>query len=74
MQRDMSGVDTTDGSSTWHGSAKDVDAVKASHDSEKLPMQTITIIGLDIAKSFSRFPALMLTARWSVVSQENRLL
>jgi len=37
-------------------------------------MQTITIIGLDIAKSFFRFPALMLTARWSVVSQENRLL
>ena len=37
-------------------------------------MQTITTIGLDIAKSFFRAPALMLMARWFVVSQENRLL
>ena len=58
----------------WHESGKDVDAVKASHNSEKLPMQTITTIDLDIAKSLFRSPALMLMARWSLVSQENRLL
>src|SRR5580693_975276 len=29
----------------------DVDAVRVTHDSEELPMQTITTIGLDIAKS-----------------------
>ena len=63
-----------DGSSSWHGSAKDVDAVKASHNSEKLPMQTIRTIVLTLPSRFFRFPALMLTARWSVVSQENRLL
>jgi hypothetical protein len=32
-------------------SAMDVDAVKGSHDSEELPMQTITTIGFDISKS-----------------------
>jgi hypothetical protein len=31
--------------------AKDVGAVKGSHDSEELPMQSITTVGLDIAKS-----------------------
>jgi transposase len=29
----------------------DVGATKGSHDSEELPMQTVTTIGLDIAKS-----------------------
>jgi transposase len=29
----------------------DVGAVEASHDSEELPMQTVTTIGFDIAKS-----------------------
>jgi hypothetical protein len=32
-------------------SAKDVGAVKASHDSEEPNMQAVTTIGLDIAKS-----------------------
>ena len=63
-----------DGSSTWHGSAKDVDAVKASHDLEKLPMQTITTISLDIAKSVFQVPRVDADGQWSVVSQENRLL
>jgi hypothetical protein len=40
-------VDAVDGSSVRHVSAMDVRA----HDSEELPMQTITTIGLDIAKS-----------------------
>ncbi len=29
----------------------DMGAVEASHDSEELPMQTVTTIGFDIAKS-----------------------
>jgi hypothetical protein len=51
------------GSSTRHVSAMDVGAVKRSHDSEELPMQTVTTIGLDIAKSVSRCTALMLPAK-----------
>jgi transposase len=47
----MSPVDAVDGSSTRHVSAMEVGAVKRSHDSEELSMQTITTIGLDIAKS-----------------------
>ena len=47
----MSAFDAVDGSSTRHESAKDVGAACGSHDSEELPMQTITTIGLDIAKS-----------------------
>ena len=43
--------DAVDGSSTRHVSAMDVGAVRGSHDSEELPMQTVTTIGLDIAKS-----------------------
>jgi transposase len=45
-----SGSDAVDGSSARHVSAMDVGA-EGSHDSEELPMQTITTIGLDIAKS-----------------------
>ena len=44
-------IDAVDGSSTRHVSAMEVGAVKRSHDSEELSMQTITTIGLDIAKS-----------------------
>ena len=40
-------VDAVDGSSARHVSAMDV----GSHDSEELPMQTVTTIGLNIAKS-----------------------
>jgi hypothetical protein len=47
----MSAFDAVDGSSTRHVSAMDVGAVKRSHDSEELPMQAVTTIGLDIAKS-----------------------
>jgi hypothetical protein len=47
----MSLIDAVDGSSTRHASAMDVGADKRSHDSEELPMQTITTMGLDIAKS-----------------------
>jgi hypothetical protein len=38
-------------------------ALLGSHDSEKQKMQTVTTIGLDIAKSVSM--ALMLMAKWS---------
>ena len=44
-------ADAVDGSSTRHVSAMDVGATEGSHDSEELPMQTITTVGLDIAKS-----------------------
>ena len=47
----MSANDAVDGSSTRHVSAMEVGAVKAPTNSEELPMQTITTIGLDIAKS-----------------------
>ena len=47
----MSAFDAVDGSSTRHESAKDVGAACGSHDSEELPMQTVSTIGLDIAKS-----------------------
>jgi hypothetical protein len=47
----VSVIDAVDGSSTRHVSAMNVGAVKRSHDSEELAMQTITTIGLDIAKS-----------------------
>src|ERR1700754_3787353 len=46
----MAAFDAVDGSSTRHGSAIDVGAV-SSHDLEELSMQTVTTIGLDIAKS-----------------------
>ena len=45
------GFDAVDGSSARHVSAMDVGATKGSHNSEELPMQTVTTIGLDIAKS-----------------------
>jgi hypothetical protein len=45
------GNDAVDGSSTRHLSATDVGAGKAPHDLEELPMQTVTTIDLDIAKS-----------------------
>jgi hypothetical protein len=51
LQRTSSVIDAVDGSSTRHASAKDVGAACGSHDSEELPMQTITTIGFDIAKS-----------------------
>jgi hypothetical protein len=44
-------IDAVDGSSTRHVSAMDVGAAERSHDSEGLPMQTVTTVGLDIAKS-----------------------
>jgi transposase len=47
----MSAFDAVDGSSTRHGSAIDVGAVKAPTILEELIMQTVTTIGLDIAKS-----------------------
>jgi hypothetical protein len=55
--------DAVDGSSTgtcvpWMW------ALLRLHDSEERAMQTITTIGLDIAKSVSRFTALTLAARW----------
>jgi hypothetical protein len=43
--------DAVDGSSTGTLSAMDVGAVKAPHESEEPVMQTVTTIGLDIAKS-----------------------
>ena len=39
--------------------------VEGSHNSEELAMQTVTTIGLDIAKWCFRSTALMLPARWS---------
>ena len=45
----MSVDDAVDGSSTWHVSAMDVGLIRL--DLEELAMQTITTIGLDIAKS-----------------------
>src|ERR1700746_932873 len=47
----MTACDAVDGSSTRHASAMDMGAAQGSLDSEELPMQTITTIGLDIAKS-----------------------
>ena len=47
----MSAVDAVDGSSTRHASAMDMGAAQGSLDSEELPMQSISTIGLDIAKS-----------------------
>jgi transposase len=47
----MSGNDAVDGSSTRHASAMDMGAAQGSLDSEELPMQSISTIGLDIAKS-----------------------
>jgi transposase len=47
----MSAYDAVDGSSNRHVSATDVGAAERSHDSEEQPMQSVTTIGLDIAKS-----------------------
>src|SRR5277367_2344291 len=47
----MSLIDAVDGSSTRHVSAMDVGAVKAPTIRRSQVMQTITTIGLDIAKS-----------------------
>jgi hypothetical protein len=47
----MSAVDALDGSSTRHVSAKDVGAAKVPTIQTSYPMQTITTICLDIAKS-----------------------
>src|SRR5215831_13182391 len=44
-------LDAVDGSSTRHVSAMDVGAAEAPAISEELSMQTVTTIGLDIAKS-----------------------
>ena len=46
-----SGYDAVDGSSTGTSGAMDVGAVKAPTISEERAMQTITTIGLDVAKS-----------------------
>src|ERR1700746_2930806 len=47
----MTACDAVDGSSTRHASAMDMGAAQGSLDSEELPMQSISTIGLDIAKS-----------------------
>ena len=60
-----SAFDAVDGSSTRHVTAMDVGAVKGSHDSEELSMQTVTT-SVSISRSrFFRSMALMLTAKWS---------
>jgi hypothetical protein len=61
----VSAIDAVDGSSTRHVSAMDVGAVKRSHDSEELPMQAVTTIGLDSPSRYFTCTALMPVAKWS---------
>jgi hypothetical protein len=48
---EMSALDAVDRLFHPHESTKDVGATLGSHDSEELAMQSISTVGLDIAKS-----------------------
>ena len=60
-----SGFDAVERLLHRHLSAMDVGAVEAPSDSEELSMQTVTTIGLDIAKSVFQVHGVDATGQWS---------